>query len=125
MKIIRTILSVVALLAAALGVATATGVIHWNAALVDLVMSGGTLLGTFGIAPFALTMVEKRVCAAFASFAAAIGAAHASGALPGSAKVYMAVAVGAALLSVLGRWDTPVSDGTPVPPAPTTPTKAA
>lgn len=119
MKTIRTVLSVIALLAAALGVAAASGMIHWNVALVDLVMAGGTMLGTFGVAPFALTVVESRICAGVATFTSAIVAAHAAGTIPGAPKIFNVIAVGAALLSILGRWDDP--NPTPVPPAPTPP----
>jgi len=114
MKIIKTILSLIALVAAALGAAQAAGAVHWNPALVDLLTGGATVLGTFGIVPLTLTMAEHRACAAIATFAAALVTAHATGAIPGAPKVFNVVAVGAALLSVLGRWDAPAT----VPPAP-------
>ena len=129
MKIIKTVLSLIALLAAALGVAAATGAIHWNAALVDLVMAGGTVLGTFGVVPLTLTVAEHRACAGIATFAAAVVTAHATGTIPGAPKVFNVVAVGAALLSILGRWDDPaipnpvIVSGTE--PQPTIPPKAA
>ncbi len=129
MKILRTSLSVIALLAAALGVAAATGAIHWENALVDLITSGGALLGTFGVAPLALTTTERRVCAGLASFAAMAVTAHASGAIHGAPRIFNVVAVGAALLAVLGRWDEParvVNVGAPAADAPPpVPPKAA
>lgn len=130
----RIILSIIALAVAALGVTQAAGGVHWNAAVVDLVMAGGTLLGTFGVAPFDLTLQERRVCAGLATFTAAIVTAHASGSIPGAPKIFNVVAAGAAVLSVLGRWQdvTPVAvpaggtlhANTVIAPEPTTPTKA-
>ena len=114
MKIIKTILSLVALVASALGVAQAAGGIHWNPALVDLLTGGATVLGTFGVVPLTLTASEHRACAGIATFAAALVTAHATGAIPGAPKVFNVIAVGAALLSILGRWDAPVV--TPVEP---------
>ena len=118
MKIIKTILSLLALIAAALGAAQASGLVKWNPALVDLLTGGATVLGTFGVVPLTLTMAEHRACAAIATFAAALVTAHATGAIPGAPKVFNVVAVGAALLSVLGRWDAPA-------PAAVEPPKAA
>jgi hypothetical protein len=130
MKLLKIALSFIALVAAALGVAQATGLLHWNVAVVGLVMAGSTLLGTFGIVPFTLTVTEHRVCAGIAAFAAAVGSAHAAGTIPGSPVVFNIIAVGAALLSILGRWDdpsTPSPAKAPTPPAPpvTDPPKAA
>jgi len=112
MKIVKIALSFIALLAAALGVAQATGAIHWPPGLVDIVMAGATVLGTFGVVPFALSASEHRACASVAMFASAVGAAHAAGTIPGAPKIFNIVAVGAALLSILGRWDAPPA---PVP----------
>jgi hypothetical protein len=118
MKILKIVLSFIALIAAALGVAQASGAIKWAPALVDLIMAGGTVLGTFGIVPLTLTIAEHRACAGIATFAAAVVTAHATGTIPGAPKVFNVVAVGAALLSILGRWDDP---NAPVPAAPTPP----
>ena len=109
MKLFRILLSLVALVVAAVGVAAATGVIHWNASLVDLIISGGALLGTFGVAPLTLSLTAHRICAGIAAFTSAVVAAHASGAVPGAPKVFNVIAVAAALLSILGRWDAPVT----------------
>ncbi|HEV3059726.1 MAG TPA: hypothetical protein VGY48_15855 [Vicinamibacterales bacterium] len=107
MKIIKIILSLIALLAAALGATQAAGGIKWNPALIDLIMAGATVLGTFGIVPFMLTLAEHRACAGIATFTSALVAAHAAGTIPGAPKVFNVVAVGAALLSVLGSWNAP------------------
>jgi hypothetical protein len=123
MKIIKTILSVIALIAAALGAAQAAGAIKWNPALVDLLTGGATVLGTFGVVPLTLSMAEHRACAGIATFAAALVTAHATGAIPGAPKVFNVIAVGAALLSVLGRWDAPAPSPAVAPPA--EPPKAA
>lgn len=118
MKIVKTLLSLIALVVAALGVAQTTGLLHWNAAVVGLVMSGGTMLGCFGIVPFTLTVFAHRVCAGIATFASAVGAAHAAGTIPGSPLAFGIVAIGAALLSILGRWDDPAAPSPASPPAP-------
>lgn len=126
MKTIRTLLSIIALCAAALGVAAVTGAVRWNVALVDLLTAGGALLGTFGIAPLVLSAAEHRACAGIAAFAAAVVTAHASGTIPGAPRVFNVIAVGAALLSVLGRWDTPPASAAPVTAKPSPePPKAA
>ena len=122
MKILKIALSLIALLAAALGVAQATSLLHLNTVLVDLAMAGATVLGTFGVVPLTLTPSEHRVCAGLASFAAIVVTGHAAGTIPGAPKVFNVVAVGAALLSVLGSWNAP---DPVVPPAPAEPPKAA
>ncbi len=107
MKIFRTIISFIALLVAALGAAAAAGAIHWNAALVDLITAGGAMLGTFGVAPFKMSVTDHRICAGLAAFTSAAVAAHASGAIPGAPRLFNAISVGAALLAILGKWDSP------------------
>jgi hypothetical protein len=120
MKSLKIALSLIALIVAALGVAQTTGLLHWNSAVVGLVMSGGTMLGCFGIVPLSLTVFEHRICAGIATFASAVGAAHAAGTIPGSPTVFGVVAIAAALLSILGRWDDPATPSPAKAPAPPT-----
>jgi hypothetical protein len=114
MKILKTLLSLIALVAAAISITQATGKLGWNPTVVDLVTSGAGIVGTFGVAPFALSAFEKRICAAIATFASVVVAAHAAGTVPGKAAVFNIVMAGGAILGVLGRWN----EAPTPPPAP-------
>lgn len=113
MHIVRIILSVIALGLASIGGAQATGLIHWNAAVVDLVSAGGGVFAAFGVTPIVLPPLAARVCAAVATLLTCVVMAHSTGGIPGAAGLFNALAAAGVLVGAMGRFQPP-----PTPPSP-------
>jgi hypothetical protein len=78
MKVIKIILSVIALLVAATASAMTGGLFHVAPAVIGIVTAAGVCLGYVGIAPFQLDAVTDRIVSGVALLLGALTAWHAS-----------------------------------------------
>lgn len=106
MKYFNAILSVVSLLVAAAGTAMTGGLWNVSPQMIGLVMTGGALLGVFGVQPFPVSEFLARAFSASSLFLAAIQAYHAQTVTAANNPrpwVWAFIGIGAVLLGVLGR----------------------
>lgn len=106
MKYVNAILSVVALLVAAAATAMTGGLWDVSPQMIGLTMTGGALLGVFGVQPFPVTDKLARAFSASSLFLAAVQAYHAQTVTAADNPhpwVWAIVGCGAVLLGVIGR----------------------
>lgn len=77
MRVLKIVLSWVALFVAAAGGALQNGALHVSGAVGDVVMAGGTLLGVLGYSPWTLTPAQSAALRTVSAMCAAVVLAHA------------------------------------------------
>lgn len=102
MRILKIILSVVALLIAAIGIAHTTGVIPISNESATMLLSLSGLLGIFGVSPIKLSLNTARALSGISAFIVAAGPVQAAGHLWIPSFAWHIIAIVGTLMGVAG-----------------------
>lgn len=117
MKILKTILSVIALLLGSAAGVTAFGDWHVSPAVTELMMAGAAFLGWMGISPIQISAPISRLCGAASIALMGFVAAHAGGAVrtqgPTVPLAFKVMGLAAVILGLVARG--PIKHADPAP----------